>query len=116
MQTINVRQLKSNPSTALRDARTDLVVVMNRGKADAVVIGLEQLDGLADFAHVRQAMAVRLFKDRLISLAGAAKLANEPFGVMLTRVARLGVPVADYDAPTLAAEVAQGAGRLQAGA
>ena len=109
MQTINVRQLKTNPSTALRDARTELVVVMNRDKPDAVMIGFEQLDGLADFAHVRQAMAVSLFKDRLISLGGAAKLAGESTGVMLTRLSRLGVPVADYDAQTLASEVSLGA-------
>ena len=106
MQTINVRQLKTNPSPALKDARSEIVVVMNRDKPDAVMIGFEQLDGLADFAHVRQAMAVGLFKDRLISLAGAAKMANESIGVMLTRLARLGVPVADYDAPALASEVA----------
>jgi predicted HTH domain antitoxin len=109
MQTINVRQLKTNPSTALRDARTEMVVVMNRDKPDAVMIGFEQLDGLADFAHVRQAMAVSLFKDRLISLAGAAKLSGESVGVMLTRLARLGVPVADYDGPTLTSEVSLGA-------
>lgn len=113
MQTISVRQLKSNPSSALRDARTDMVVVMNRDKPDAVMIGFEQLDGLADFAHVRQAMAVSLFKDRLISVAGAAKLANEPLGAMLTRLAQLGVAVADYDASSLASEVAQGANWLQ---
>ena len=105
MQTINVRQLKTNPSPALRDARSGMVVVMNRDKPDAVLIGFEQLDGLADFAHVRQAMAVNLFKDRLITLAGAAKLANETVGVMLTRLARLGISVADYDAAALRAEV-----------
>ncbi len=77
---------------------------------------IPQDDGLADFAHVRQAMAVSLFKDRLIWVAGAAKLANEPLGTMLTRLARLGVPVADCDAPTLAAETAHGAAWLQAGA
>ena len=114
MQTINVRQLKSNPSTALREARTDLVVVMNRDTPDAVLIGFEQLDGLADFVHVRQAMAVSLFKDRLVTVAAAAKLADEPLAAMLTRLARLGVPVADYDAAALAAEVAQGAAWLQA--
>ena len=105
MQTINIRQLKTNPSPALRDARTGRVVVMNRDKPDAVMIGFEQLDGLADFAHVRQAMAINLFKDRLISLSGAAKLANETIGVMLTRLARLGIAVADYDATSLAREV-----------
>lgn len=113
MQTISVRQLKSNPSTALRDARSDLVVVMNRDKPDAVMIGFEQLGGLADFAHVRQAMAVGLFKDRLISVAGAAKMADEPLATMLTRLARLGVPVADYDAPTLSTEVEKATAWLQ---
>jgi predicted HTH domain antitoxin len=106
MQTINIRQLKTNPSPALKSARTDLVVIMNRDKPESVMVGFEQLDGLADFAHVRQAMAVGLFKDRLISLTGAAHMANESIGVMLTRLARLGVAAADYDAPSLAAEVA----------
>lgn len=105
MQTISVRQLKSNPSTALREARTDMVVVMNRDTPDAVMIGFEQLNGFADMIHVRQAMAVNLFKDHLISVAGAAKLAGESTAVMLTRLAQLGIPVADYDAPTLAQEV-----------
>jgi predicted HTH domain antitoxin len=113
MQTINVRQLKSNPSTALRDARTGMVVVMNRDKPDAVMIGFEQLNGLADFVHVRQAMAVSLFKERLISVTGAAKLAGEPTGAMLTRLARLGIAVADYDAGVLAREVSLGADWVQ---
>jgi predicted HTH domain antitoxin len=105
VQTINVRQLKSNPSTALRDARTELVVVMNRDKPDAVMIGFEQLQGLADLTHVRQAMAVSLFKDRLMSVSAAAKLAGESTAEMLTRLAQLGIAVADYDAATLSAEV-----------
>lgn len=105
MQTINVRQLKSNPSTALRDARTELVVVMRRDKPDAVMIGFEQLQGLADMTHVRQAMAVSLFKDRLMSVSSAAKLAGEPTADMLQRLAQLGIPVTDYDAATLSAEV-----------
>jgi len=105
VQTISVRQLKSNPSTALRDARTDLVVVMNRDKPDAVMIGFEQLQGLADMTHVRQAMAVSLFKDGLVSVAAAARLAGESTADMLTRLAQLGIAVADYDAATLADEV-----------
>jgi len=105
VQTINVRQLKSNPSTALRDARSELVVVMNRDKPDAVIIGFEQLQGLADMTHVRQAMAVSLFKDHLTSVTAAAKLAGESTADMLTRLAQLGIAVVDYDAATLAAEV-----------
>lgn len=109
MQTINVRQLKSNPSTALRDARSELVVVMNRDKPDAVMIGFEQLNGLADLTHVRQAMAISLFKDRLVTVTAAAKLAGESTSAMLTRLAQLGIAVADYDAATLADEVNMGA-------
>lgn len=105
MQTINVRQLKSNPSTALRDAHSELVVVMNRDQPDAIMIGFEQLHGLADMTHIRQAMAVSLFKDRLMTVTAAAKLAGESTADMLTRLAALGIAVADYDASTLAAEV-----------
>ena len=109
MRVVNVRQLKSNPSTALKSARDDMVVVMNRDKPDALIIGFEQLAGVPDFAHVRQAMAVGLFKDRLISVGGAAEMAGESLADMLTRLSRLGVPVVDYDEQALAEEVATAA-------
>ena len=114
MQVVNVRQLKSNPSTALKSAKHDLVVVMNRDRPDALIIGFEQLTGVADMAHVRQAVAVSLFKDRLLSLGNAAKMAGESLSVMLTRLTRLGIPVVDYDAATLAQEVADGAAWVKA--
>ena len=113
MQVVNVRQLKSNPSTALKSAKEGLVVVMNRDRPDALLIGFEQLAGVADMAHVRQAMAVSLFKDRLMSLTNAAKMAGESVGDMLTRLTRLGIPVVDYDAATLAQEIASGAAWIQ---
>lgn len=114
MQVVNVRQLKSNPSTALKSAKDDLVVVMNRDRPDALIIGFEQLTGVADMAHVRQAVAVSLFKDRLLSLGSAAKMAGESLSVMLTRLTRLGIPVVDYDAATLNQEVADGAAWVKA--
>jgi len=114
MQVVNVRQLKSNPSTALKSAKHDRVVVMNRDRPDALIIGFEQLTGVADLAHVRQAVAVSLFKDRLLSLGNAAKMAGESLSVMLTRLTRLGIPVVDYDAATLAQEVADGAAWVKA--
>ena len=113
MQVVNVRQLKSNPSTALKSAKEGLVVVMNRDRPDALLIGFEQLAGIPDMAHVRQAMAVSLFKDRLMSLTNAAKMAGESVGDMLTRLTRLGIPVVDYDAATLAQEIASGAAWIQ---
>ncbi len=105
MHVVNVRQLKGNPSTALREAREGLVVVMNRDKPDAVLIGFEQMAGLPGFAQARQAMAVNLFKSRLLSVGAAAKLANEPVAVMLTRLSKLGIPVVDYSEQELIDEV-----------
>ena len=115
MQVVNVRQLKSNPSTALCSAKNDMVVVMNRDKPDALLIGFEQLAGVPDFIHVRQAMAVSLFKDRLISVGSAAKMAGESMADMLTRLSRLGIPVVDYDEPALAQEVLVASAWLQPG-
>lgn len=109
MHVVNVRQLKSNPSSALREARDDMVIVMNRDKPDAMLIGFEQLAGVPDLVHVRQAMAVSLFKDRLVSVGSAAKIAGESLATMLTRLARLGLPVVDYDDQALAQEVATAA-------
>ena len=52
MQVVNVRQLKSNPSEALRAARRAPVVVLNRDRPDAVLIGIDQLAGIPDFELV----------------------------------------------------------------
>ena len=46
MKTVNVSGLKNNPSEALRMAREDLVLVMNRNEPDALMIGLAIVDGL----------------------------------------------------------------------
>jgi len=39
METVNVSGLKNNPSEALRKSHRDLVVVMNRDKPDALMVG-----------------------------------------------------------------------------
>ena len=93
MKSVSVSQLKSNPSTALRDARDDMVVVTNRGEPDAVLIGFSQLGGVADLPHLRQAIAVNLFKQGALSVSAAATLAGEPLGAMLSRLAALEIPV-----------------------
>ena len=46
--------------------------------------------------NVRQAMAISLFKDRLISAGVAAKMAGESIGEMLTRLSRQGIPIVNY--------------------
>lgn len=90
MRAVNIRQLKSNPSVALREAKNDLVVVMNRDTPDAVLVGIEQL-GVADLPHVRSALAVSLFRSGDISVGTAAKVAGVPLSDMLGLLSDMGI-------------------------
>ena len=55
MEAVNVSGLKNNPSEALRLARRDVVVVMNRDKPDALMVGLES-SGVLGAPGVRPAL------------------------------------------------------------
>jgi hypothetical protein len=59
MKSMNVRELKNNPSRALRLAREDLVVVMNRDTPDAVLVHLDQ-EELLGASGIRLALASAL--------------------------------------------------------
>ncbi|MGB2679989.1 MAG: UPF0175 family protein [Candidatus Competibacter sp.] len=93
MQVVNIRQLKSNPATALRGAREDdLVVVMNRDHPEAVLVSLDKL-GLPDPDAVRVALAVSLFRNGSISAGFAARMADKPLPEMLALLSSLGIPL-----------------------
>src|SRR5260364_149447 len=85
MQAINIRQLKHNPSAALRSAgEDDFVVIMNRDEPQALLI---------DLKRVRVALAVALFKQNTISLGYAARIADKTLPDMMTMLVKLGIPV-----------------------
>ena len=92
MHAVNVRQLKSNPAVALREAKNDLVVVMNRDRPDAVLVGMEQL-GIADLPHVRTALAVSLFRSGDITVSVAAKVAGKSLPDMLALLTSMNIPL-----------------------
>jgi predicted HTH domain antitoxin len=93
MQTVNIRQLKTNPSTALAAAREDdMVVVMNRDTPQALLVDLEQL-GVPDLPAVRVALAVALFRAGSVSAGFAARVANKPLAEMLTLLSSQGIPL-----------------------
>ena len=52
METVNVSGLKNNPTEALRKSQDDLVVVMNRDRPDALIVGLAAT-GALDLAGVQ---------------------------------------------------------------
>lgn len=93
MQTVNIRQLKSNPGKALAVAREgDLVVVMNRDRPQALLIDLTQL-GLPDLPAVRVALAVSLFRSGSVSAGFAARVADKPLAQILTLLSSQGIPL-----------------------
>lgn len=97
METVNVSGLKNNPSDALRMAQDGLVVVMNRDRPDAVIVGLGAT-GALEVGGVRVALATALFRDGNLSLARAAKVAQIPLAPFIAHLSRLGIPVVQLTA------------------
>ena len=97
MKSVNVSGLKNNPSEALRNARDDLVLVMNRNQPDAIMVGIEQTKTL-DMPGVRLALATSLFKEGELSLARSAHLAMMPLVAFITHLSRLKIPVINQSA------------------
>ncbi len=89
---MNVSGLKNNPSEALRQAREDVVLVMNRNEPESIMVGIKQTRTL-DMPGVRVALATSLFKDGELSLARSAKLANMALADFIAHVSRRGIPV-----------------------
>ncbi|EIJ34856.1 UPF0175 family protein [Thiothrix nivea] len=105
MQVVNIRQLKANPSVALREAKRDLVMVTNRDKPDALLVSMEQLSGIPNLDQVRLVLGVSMFRDKQLSLSAAAKVAGKSLSEMLTIVSEMGIPVVDYSEEELDTEV-----------
>jgi len=92
MKSVNVRELKDNPADALRLAREDVVVVMNRDAPDAVLVHLDD-EKLLDMPGVRLALATALFREGDLPLGRAAKVAHLALVDFVQHVSRLGIPV-----------------------
>ncbi len=92
MKAVNIRELKNNPSEALREARKHPVVVLNRDQPEALLLHLDD-EGLLAEPGVRRALATALYRDESLSLGQAARLAALPVAEFMQHVSRLGLPV-----------------------
>jgi predicted HTH domain antitoxin len=97
MQSINVSGLKNNPTQALRSAKDAPVIVMNRDRPDAVMIGLQGGKLLGE-PGARIALATALFRDGGLSLARSARVAQLTLADFIAHASRLGIAVVDQDA------------------
>ena len=100
MKAVNVRQLKNNPSEALREARKHPVVVLNRDRAEALLVHLSDETMLSE-PGVRRALATSLYRDESLSLGQSARLAGLPVAEFIQHVSRLGIPVVRGSAATV---------------
>jgi len=105
MKTVNVRQLKNNPSDALRMARKAPVVVMNRDQPEAMLFHLDD-EGLLGEPGVRLALATALYKSESVSLGTAAKVAAIPLESFMVEMGRAGIPVIRGNARTVREDLA----------
>ena len=92
MKTVNVRQLERNPSAALREAREQPVLVLNRDRPEALLVHLGENSPLAA-PGVRRALATALYRDGSLSLGQAAQLSGIAIAGFIRHVSRLGAPV-----------------------
>lgn len=104
METVNVSGLKNNPSDALRKAHRDVVVVMNRDRPDALMVGIEST-GMLESKGVRPALATALFRDGHLSLVRSARLAQMPVSAFVSHVSRLGIPAVKLNAQEAAKDM-----------
>ena len=104
MKTVNVRQLKNNPSDALRMAREAPVVVMNRDHPEAVLFHLDD-EGLLGEPGVRLAIATTLYRSDSVSLGRGAKIAGVALVEFMQHVSRHGIAVVKGDAKTVREDI-----------
>ena len=100
MKTVNVRQLKNNPSDALRMARKAPVVVMNRDHPEALLFHLDD-QGLLGEPGVRLALATALYRSESVSLGRGARIAGTPLADFMLHVSQEGIPVIRGNRKTL---------------
>ncbi len=93
MQSVNVRQLKNNPSEALRKARNGPVLVLKGDHPEALLLHLEAGRLPEGNGGLYVALAAALYKDGALSLGRAARVAGMSVSEFISHLSQLGIPV-----------------------
>lgn len=99
MYATNIRNLKKNPSLALRQAEEAPVLVLKGDEPNALIVHLDT-SLLEAEQSVRPALAAALFKDGTLSLGGAARLSGMATSAFLQYLGELGIEVVRLDETT----------------
>ncbi len=97
MYATKVRDLKKNPSLALRQAREAPVLILKGNEPDAVLLHLDT--SLLDTTRsLRPALAATLYRDGTLSLGAAARLSGLALTDFIQHLDDLGIEIVQVDA------------------
>ena len=99
MHTTNVRELKKNPSLALRRAREGPVLILKGNEPDALLIHLDKSLTETE-AGMRPALAASLYNGGSVSLGKAAKISGLSLSEFVRHLGSLGIEIVQHDETT----------------
>jgi predicted HTH domain antitoxin len=99
MYATNVRELKKNPSRALREAEHAPVLILKGSVPHAVLLHLERSLAETEGA-LRPALAAALYRDGVLSLGAAANLSGMVLGDFVSHLGALGIDIVRPDETT----------------
>ncbi len=99
MHATNVRNLKKNPSLALRQAEESPVLVLKGDEPNALIVHLDKSVIEAE-QSIKPALAASLFKDGTLSLGGATRVSGMPMQDFIQYLAELGIDLVQADETT----------------
>jgi len=99
MHATNVRNLKKNPSLALRQAEESPVLVLKGDEPNALIVHLDKSLTETD-QSIKPALAAALFKDGVLSLGAATRVSGVPLQDFLSHLGELGIDIVRPDETT----------------
>jgi predicted HTH domain antitoxin len=99
MYATNVRNLKRNPSEALRQAEQEPVLILKGNEPNAMILNIKT--SLGDISEqLKPALAASLFKDRVLSLGAAAKISGLSLSEFIEHLIHLDIDLVMPDQQT----------------
>jgi len=103
MQTFSIRDLRERSGELSREADAGrLSLITKRG--EPILVALPFTETLLG-KGVKVVLAEYLFKEGILSLGKAAKMAGMPYVLFTEHLSRMGIPVVDYPADELEDEL-----------
>jgi prevent-host-death family protein len=103
MHTFSIRDLRERSGELTREAEAGhLSLITKRGQP--LMVALPFSDTLLD-RGARVALAEHLFKEGVLSLGKAARMAGMPYVLFSEHLSRIGIPVVNYSPDELADEL-----------